>query len=113
MWSVIFFKNDSRGRRTGKKGGSRYTVKERFEPAGLLSRYGKFRVCSHVTKVNFGRPSASGKRKAYMYTYIYESEHARNITLVHSRARHRPLLQLCNSSTRDPRTYQPGEEDFS
>lgn len=70
MWSVIFFKNDSRGRRTGKKGGSRYTVKERFEPAGLLSRYGKFRVCSHVTKVNFGRPSASGKRKAYMYIYI-------------------------------------------
>lgn len=109
MWSVIFFKNDSRGRRTRKKGGSRYTVKE--TPAGLLSRYGKFRVCSHVTKVNFGRPSASGKRKAYMYTYIYMKVSTREIS---------PLCTLeratdpfYNSSTRDPRTYQPGEEDFS
>lgn len=105
MWSVIFFKNDSRGRRTEKKGGSRYTVKERFEPAGLLSRYGKFRVCSHVTKVNFGRPSASGKRKAYMYTYIYMKVSTREIS---------PLCTLeratdpfYNSATRPRATLAP------
>lgn len=47
-----------------EEGRNRYTVKERFDPGRLIvARYGKFRVCSHVTKVNFIRPSASGKRK--------------------------------------------------